>query len=198
MGNPDNIMTGFSHPFSFSLPEKKVFNLIYIVHCQKKVILQNAILVTPGFLNEYLNETWLALLLTSQEYCCKGELEDAVDEWEGKHLVELLKGEGELDHGRTQLSVLHPCFQSNCAASERTVGEYMFLFFCFALLCCHITLQTNIMRISTYICTYVCFAWRIRMQDNGRAQPAWPRAWPRRTSAKERQSVFSFWETCII
>lgn len=188
-------MTGFPHPFSFSLPEKKVFNLYSSL--PEKGYLKNAILLTPGFLNEYLNETWLALLLTSQEYCCKDELEDAIDEWEGKHLVELLKGEGELDHGRTQLSVLHPCFQSNRAASERTVGEYMFLFFCFALLCCHITLQTNIMRISTYICIYVCFAWRIRMQDNGRAQPAWSRAWPW-ISAKERQSVFSFWETCII
>lgn len=35
-------------------------------------------------------------------------------------------------------------------------------------------------------------------KDNGRAQPAWSRAWPRRISAKERQSVFSFWETCTI
>lgn len=142
-----------THSFFPPTARKEVFNLIYIVHCQKKVIFKNAIIVTPGFLKEHLNKKWLALLLTSQEYCCEDELEDAVDEWESKHLIELLKGEGELDHSRTQLSVLHSCFQSNCAAPERTLKEYMFLFFCFALLSYYITSKYNE---NKYIYVYIC------------------------------------------
>lgn len=56
---------------------------------------------------------------TSQQYCCKGELEDAVEQREGEHHVEFLRAEGKLHDGGAQLAVLHPGFQSHCPAPAR-------------------------------------------------------------------------------
>lgn len=76
----------------------------------------------------------IALFLTSYEYCSKDQLEDAVDEREGKHDVELFLGEGELHDGGAQLSVLHPRFQSNCSAPTRHIKRiYAFMV---SICCC--------------------------------------------------------------
>lgn len=79
------------------------------------------------------------MFLTSYKYSCQKELEDAVDEGEGEHEVQLLGGEGELDDGGAQLRVLHPGFQSNRSAPERhDQRTYVFIALFWASLCCFV------------------------------------------------------------
>ena len=56
--------------------------------------------------------------LTSYEHQRDHELEDAVDEREGEHDLQVLRGEGQLDDGAAQLGVLEARLQGDGAAPE--------------------------------------------------------------------------------
>lgn len=60
------------------------------------------------------------LLRTSYHHDNHHYLEDAVDEWEGEHDLEILWGERELHDGAAQLGVLEARFQSYGATPRET------------------------------------------------------------------------------
>lgn len=58
--------------------------------------------------------------LTSHKNNSYHQLEDAVDEWEGKHELQIFKAEGQLDDGAAQLRVLEARLQGDGSASEQS------------------------------------------------------------------------------
>lgn len=58
--------------------------------------------------------------LTSHRYDCHHQLEDAVDEGEGKHDFQFSRVEGQLDNGAAQLGVLETRLQCDGSTSEKS------------------------------------------------------------------------------
>lgn len=92
--------------------------------------------------NCYINSRFCIQYLPLDN-CCKDELENSIDEWEGEHKVEILRGKGELYNGGTQLSVLHSSFQGNCSAP----GNKMYMY--------NITQRKGMIRACTQIVIFV-------------------------------------------
>lgn len=64
----------------------------------------------------------LPAILTSHKYDCHHQLEDAVDEREREHDLQLGGAEGQLDDGAAQLGVLETRLQGDGSTSEQSRG----------------------------------------------------------------------------
>jgi len=66
--------------------------------------------------------TTACITLTSHRHDCHHQLEDAVDEGERKHDLQLSRAEGQLDNSAAQLGVLETCLQCYGSTSEPNRG----------------------------------------------------------------------------
>ena len=68
------------------------------------------------------DKNFLSVILTSHKWDCHHQLEDAVDERERKHDLQLSGAEGQLDDGAAQLGVLETRLQRDGSTSEQSRG----------------------------------------------------------------------------